>query len=603
MEISEKITFEKLPQVKDFSFLISGINISDFNPVSFEFYDIGSNYFSFNFQDGFLKIDKKFLKTNKIIYAYNNKELINIEGHIKNNKLFFKINDVVSDTDINFSNLNKIIINNIDTTINFDIFINSNPINYSFQVNENYPYQGILSGKINTDIPFYVKDYSLLFYNSNIDLLSGVSNLTGKISSGSNNFTLKDIDASNFQYLNSFSINFKTIFGDLFNQFSSYRDNFYNKKTISLNENLENIYNKSLLFDGIWTNNSFIYSKNIQNFNLNYLVQQLDYFGSNLKTPITLIFEPFQPLNNDYYTSEYITGFSLLNSGIYSGEVPSLTFSKYFYVDGVQQSLNNLLFSTGCQNTIRVNYSGNSTGEASGYLNLRNVRLNNFYGNGINTFKAAFDYISYSQGSGYTEAPTIIWNTGGNCFSIADVYGESGQFKKINNTKSKIKAHADYLNGLPLTSGITGEYGEITGYVVTGINMTNIGSGYNSTFPPKVNFIRSQNDLLNKDATGIFNYKQRDLYNFTGNWSMDYYFSNVDINQNKINPVFLNNKYFFSGDIIVPFDKNSIFLNINLSGLDHTSPISGLLTIKAKNESEEKTIQKYIVNNRYYKTN
>lgn len=608
MQITGKASFNDLPQVKDFSFFISGISVSNLNPVYFLFYDTQSNVFSFNFYNGFLKTDKT-------TYLYNTNELIDIQGYVKNNKFYYKINDIEFETNNNFSYLDKIFIDSIDTKVSFDLFVNSEPINYSFQVNNTYPFTGILSGKIITDVPFYIKDYSLSFKNSNAQLLSGNSNLTGKMLAGNNVFTLKDIDASYFQYLNLFSINFETIFGNLLNDFSSYRDGLYNKKILSLKESPFNVYEKTLLFNGSWNNNEFEYFPNNENYNLTFLIDNIDYLGVNYPSLLSFKLESFSPLNKNSYISEYVTGFELINQGNYSGKPPEAVFSKYYYVEGVSQSLNNLLFSTGCQDTIKINYLGNSTGEASGYLTLKNVRLNNFYGNGVNTFKAAFNYNPYSNGSGYTGAPIIIWQTGGNCFSIADSYGESGQFKKIHNTFARINSHADYLTGIVLTSGIKDNNNNVTGFVVTGLSITNIGSGYNSTFPPFVKFIRSQNDILNNDASGNLLYKKSGLYNFLTNWSINYNFPKensiffaedlldfnnlqiFDVNNNEINLIPIN---YYSGDINVPSDKKYITFNIGLSGLDNSKTISSLLTLKLKNEFEEKTIQKYIKNNRYY---
>lgn len=587
MQISEKTIFNDLPQVKDFSFTISGISISDLNLVSFNFYDTGSNYFSFNFKSGFLK-------TNKILYAYNTSEFINIEGYKKDQKIIYKVNDISFENSINFSVLDKLIINTINTNLLCEIFINSNPINYSISVDPIYSLSGNLTGNISSDINFKIKDYSLKFLNSTPDLLSASgSGLGGKFYSGNNIFVLTDIDSSNFEYYNNFLIYSNTIFGEKVTELSSYRGNYYTNNALSLSRNGANLYSVSSLFDGIW-NNKFSYSGKNKNYNLSYFVQNLDYLGNELIVPASVKFEPAYPFDNSIYKSEYITGFILTNSGLYSGNSPTVNFSRYYYVEGISQDLNTLLFSTGCGNTILINYIGNSTGEASGYLTLKNVRLSGFYGAGINLYKGAFSYVSYSNGSGYTGVPIISWGTGGECFSIADVSGESGQFKKINNTYADIQSHSDFLTGYPLTSGISGIDGSITGFIITGLQITNIGSGYNDIFPPLINFNRSTGDLLTNNASGLLLYKKTGLYNFTGEWNISYNF--YDSNNNELNSY----EGFYSGNFNVPIGESAINLNINLTGLDHTVPISGLLTIKIGENKNYKILQNYIYSDRYF---
>lgn len=590
MQTSEKLTFNDLPQVKDFSFILSDISISDFNYVYFKFYDTESNVFSFDFENGFIK-------TNKILYAYNTKEYINIEGYKKDGKVFFKINEIHFEIKTNFSFLDKIIIDTTDTNISFNLFINSNPINYELSVNPNYSLDGNLTGNLFTDTKLKIQNYSLKFLNSIPNLLEFSGNgLSGTFNSGNNLFVLKDIDEIKFEYLNEFFIYTNTIFGEKANKLSSYRGNFYNKNSLSLNRSNNNIYSKSSLFEGYW-NNNFIYSGRNKNYNLSYFIQKLNYAGDPLSIPVSLKFEPSYPLDNSIYKSEYVTGYEIKNSGLYSGSIPQIEFSKYYFVDGISQSLNNLLFSAECANSIPINYIGNSTGEASGFLTLKNIRLNNFYGQGVNVFKAAFGYTSYSKGSGYIEAPIISWGTGNNCFSVADTLGESGQFKKIDNTKAKISSHSDYLNGKILTKNLSSEDGSITGYMISGLKITNIGSGYNKLFPPKIKFNRSSEDPLIDDASIELLYKESGLYNFTGDWNISYNF--YDSINNKIN----NYNGFFSGDFDAPIGEDAVNLNINLIKLDHTEPISGIITIKIGDNSNYKILQDYVYSERYFDQN
>ena len=127
------------------------------------------------------------------------------------------------------------------------------------------------------------------------------------------------------------------------------------------------------------------------------------------------------------------------------------------------------------------------------------------------------------------------------------------------------------LTGIVLVSGINS-----TGYMVTGLQLTNIGFGYGASYPPTVTFNRWANDPLTSNASGILSYKTTGTYNFTGVWNVAYNF------QNTINsPSLFLTGYpgYYSGDITMPSGKNTVNFIITLTGLDNTSPISGLFTI------------------------
>ena len=587
MQISGNTSFV-LPQVSNLSFLISNISISNLNSLSFTFSDTGSQSFSFNFASGLISTDK-------YISTYNTTDKTNIYGYINSSGITYSVNDVYGRQTGSFLNLNKLYAYVSGTVAYCDISIYSPQINYSLSFPSLYSFGGVLTGALTSDTVFDIKKSSVLFNNSNLytNLLT-TTGLTGRINTGTNNLLFQDLDPSNFEYVNKFLISLSPTFGDIGSNVSTYRGNFYNRNAFGLTGYDSNIYSKSGLFDGVWSGNKFVYTDVSESFNLNYYAQNTDYVGTVLTIPASIKFEAINPSNNTSYKSEYVTGFNLTSSGLYSGNTPTANFSSYYYVDGIPQALNNLLFSTGCSSTLSINYSGNATGAASGYLTLRDIYLSGLYAAGINGFKGAFAYTSYSNGSGYTGVPIITWGTGGNCFSLPDKSGESGQFKKIHNTSGVVYTHAGSLTGLVLTSGYMNSGGIVTGYKVTGLTITNIGSGYNDTFPPKISFVRWTGDPLTSNASGVFSYKKTGLYNFTGSWNITYNF--LDSTNYSLN------KYsgYYSGDIAFPYNKNNLGINISLSGLDHTSPISGLLTVNMGYGSTQQTVQNYIYRSRAF---
>ena len=233
-----KTTFIKLPQVKNFSFFIGNIFLSDYKPVRFGFVDNESFSFSFFFESGLLTTDK-------IVYGYNNKEPINIKGSIKNGNLFYKINDdLYGEISGSFSKLDKFGVFVSGEPVNCDILLNSDPINYSLNFNKDYVIGNKLTGNFYSDTLFDIKNFSLTFLNSNADLLEkdGSSSffLNNIIFSGNNYFTLNDIDVSKFEYDNPFITYADTTFNQLNLNKNSYRGGFYSQIVSQINEDLNN---------------------------------------------------------------------------------------------------------------------------------------------------------------------------------------------------------------------------------------------------------------------------------------------------------------------------------------------------------------------------
>lgn len=568
-----------LPKVKNFSFLIDKINTSDLKYFSFTLSDLKDFPFSFVFESGFIYTDK-------IISCYNNKEASTIEGYVKNGNLFYKINETYGRMTGSFSNLDKLSISTSGNPIDCDLLFNSDPINYSIIFNSKYPLSGNLTGNFYSDTEFEIKDFSLKFLNSNNDLLEkdlSFDLLTNNIVySGNNYFILKDVDPIELEYNNLFITYTNTIFDELNFKNNSYRGDFYSKQIINIAENELNNYVSYSLFDGIWSGNRFTYTGDATVLNLFFNLENIDYLGNEIPISGEIQFDLWSP----YRAKHYITGFQLTNSGLYSGQPPTISFPKYYYVEGISQNFQDLLFSSGCSNKILINYSGSSSGGASGYLKSRDVYVSGIYGNGINKFKAIFGYTPYSSGDGYTGAPIILWGTGGECYSLPDVYGESGQFKKINGTKANIKAHSDYAVGYPLTSGITGQGGLITGFVITGITMTNLGSGYYNynllrTYPQNIYFNRYEGDLLNNDASGYFTYlNEFDTSNNFSNFNISYNF--LDINEYNLG--LRTSDDVFTGLFSKPYGKNVMNIKIK-HNLDYVNPVYTNFYLKIQNNN------------------
>ena len=91
-------SFVGLPQVNQFDFCITGINVQS-NLANFQFLDIGGNSFAFNFNSGFVS-------TNQIICAYNFFGPNTIIGYISGGNLNYYINEI-GNQQLVFSTLEK----------------------------------------------------------------------------------------------------------------------------------------------------------------------------------------------------------------------------------------------------------------------------------------------------------------------------------------------------------------------------------------------------------------------------------------------------------------------------------------------------------------
>jgi len=576
-----------LPQVSQFSFLITGIRISDTGLMNISFLDTGSGQFSFAFSGGYVI-------NNKIISTYNTIQETNIAGYVSGGQLSYQINGITNQNSIAFSTLDTFEIQANNSTMTCDAIFSANNINYSLSFLPNYNCYGILTGTLTTDTAFYLDNYSFVFGNTNQQILTG--NYSGALmNSGVNTLQFQDIDYVLMEYTNPFTLSLTTTFGEINESFVTQRTGVTNQNILFIADYETNDYAQYSLFNGYWSGNSFTYVDNYLDYNLGYNFGNTDYVGDDLSGVLTVAFQPISPLNNSGYTASYITGFNLVSGGTYSG-VPSIAFSQYYYVTGIQNAIQSFLFSTGCVNSISVTFSGGCpTSGASGSLILKPVTLSGIYNTGLAKFNIVSGYSEISNGYAYQAIPSFVLATGGGCYSVPDASGSTAQFKPAIGLGA-VYSLAAGLTGIALTSSKTGISGVITGYSVTGLEVTNIGFGYNTTFPPNIQFIRQNGDSNHSNASGNFTYKTTGNYNFTGFWGVQYNLNSVGYqNLSGYNG-------YYSGQIPF-FGENSVTLSLSCSGLDNTSAVSGMLTLSLSGNGDIMTEQKYVFQSRTFNLN
>ena len=546
-----------LPQVNQFSFSLTGLKVSNTGVVNFQFYDTGTGVFTFLLSGGIIS-------TNKSISTYNTLEASSISGYYQSGVLNYLVNGIFGQQTVSFNRLNKVAVNSSGTVTNCDLNLSSPQINYTISFSPNYQYFGLLTGTITSDTAFPTNTPYLLSYNSNQNLLSANENLI-QVNTGTTLLRLSDVDESFYEYQNDFYIGLPASFGTIGDNYSSYRSGIINQNVLSFTPSTGNVYAETSLFDGSWSGTKFTYSDNPLVYNLGYNYSNFTFNGIPSASTLTVAFYPLTPQNGSGYQSQYITGLTIATGGDYASP-PTAQFSQYYYVTGLQNSLQSFLFSSGCTG-IPVTFTGGSpTSGASGSLVLKQVRLSGIYGAGVNTFKIISGYSGISSGLGYQSAPTAVLGTGGGCYSVPDASGSQTAQFRFSSGLGAIYAQAAGLTGLVLTSG------SLSGYVVTGIQVTNIGFGYSASFPPNLTFQRASGDSRTGNASGVFSYKTTGNYQFNNFWDVSY---NLGSGFNSLTEY----AGYFSGSMNV-LGNGNVALQINCANLDNTSAVSGLLVTR-----------------------
>lgn len=567
-----------LPQVSQFSFALTGLKVSNTGIVNFNFYDTGNGVFTFGLSGGLIS-------TNKTISTYNTVDRSFISGYLQSGVLTYLINGVVGQQNVTFSKLNKITVQAPSTIVACNLNVSANQINYSLSFPSSYKYFGSITGSLVSDTAFPINSVQVFSFNSRQNLLTANYATGLSIVSGTNSIVLNDVDNSFFEYQNTFDVTMPTTFGDVGNKFSAYRSGIINQSVLSLSPSTGNTYAQTSLFDGSWSGTTFTYSDNPLVYNLGFNYSNFAYNGVPNASTLTVAFYPLTPQDGSGYQAQYITGLTITTGGNYSSP-PKAQFSQYYYVTGLQNSLQSFLFSSGCSG-IPVTFSGGSpTSGASGSLVLKQVRLSGVYGAGVNTFKIISGYSGISSGLGYQSAPNFILGTGGGCYSLPDVSNtQTAQFRFASGLGA-IYAQAAGLTGLVLTSG------SLSAYVVTGIQVTNIGFGYSASFPPNLTFQRVLGDVRAGNASGTFSYKTTGNYQFNNIWDVAV---NLGTGLNSLTEYM----GYFSGSMNV-FGNGNLGLQIKCTNLDNTSAVSGLLVTRLTVGSQTITNQQVIYQTRTF---
>jgi hypothetical protein len=586
-----------LPEIKQLTYVFNNLNITSSGLTTIGFYNkSGIQLFGYSLSGR--KIFSVNPNATRNISSYNENQNIIISGNCitnPNNTGFNYLDHTINGAQINsFTDQ----INNsfyslqinipIGQTMNSDISLTSIPVNYNLSLPSYYIANSETTGTISSDTSFWILDSNTTFFNSYQPILSIDSIFAPIDKKNGLSLNLNDQDPGNLDYIVNFQSYIFSNIGQLVISDSIVRTGNFNNVVTQF----FGIGNQSQLsgeFDGTWQNNNFTFSDETENLTNNYFYNQTDSAGNTITTAnIFIKFEPVFPLNGQTYTSQYITGFQVLNSGEYLYP-PNVNFSNYYYITGLFQQLSSMLFSSGCTGNIPINFPSQTGANASGYLSLLPILLQNIYGTGMNNYNIATAYTITNSGTGYINSPIAILNTGiySNCYDIPSYYGNNLSIFSNFNTSGILSPEASYLTGIVLTTTGLVSGGQVTGYLITGLDISNIGYGYDNNYLiPKINFIRQSGDNLTHNATGLLINKISGLYNINNFWTIL-----TGWTTNDFSPLSSG----LSG--ILTMNRNYFSISINCSGLDNTNNVISKLTLMPSNGP---TIIEYITGSKYY---
>jgi hypothetical protein len=567
-----------LPQVAEFGFLFKDVVLSSYVPATIKFTCVDTSINGITFSGG------KILGHDSVshISSYNIGEAFSVSGFkvktATTDKWLWCVDGVVYDYLVaGTPNISGITVNVLDGTLSCDLVLNSNPFAYSLSAGDFGAGSGSI-GRISSAVPCVTYGGTLEFYNSYQPLLTGNLGPVYSASGSPAPIYLYDIDTNQSNAPISFKATLDTTFDSVPQIITVNRTGLQAGSSLTFTP-LSVDGGISGLFNGMASGTSFTFQDEIQSNLISVSVRKMNNMGTQSPSYVTIRASGITPTGTT--STYYVTGINMTSSGEYLYP-PTLVSSGYYQVTGLEQAFSSMLFSSGCTGNLDITFSAvERISSASGYLGMRPVLFQNLYTAGTATYYIPESYNAYSSGDGYTSAPMSVVNTGkySSCFDVPRYYANNKAWFTPFSGKGALKTLADGLTGeVVCVTGVVGA--SQTGYRVSGISLTNVGQGYNQTsYLPKVSFVRRAGDSLTKNATGVVLAVTGFNYSFANSWDFAY-----SIGNGEFQSIPYANPNYFSG---VTMDANQNYLTIqsSYSGVPNTNPVSVMITIGTEDGS------------------
>jgi hypothetical protein len=599
--------FKSIPQTKYINFSFDNICVSNLTGIGeIGFSGTGFNS-SFKFTSG-----KLYDPSNNYIYSYQQNSPFSLSGYIETGKSIVYLNNTRLKTKTLAQNeYNNFYINLTGINISTNVYLYEPKIIYSFPSNVYY--------LPNTSFNFNLTNQSNVdfkIYNSTIYFTDPLINFSGELSGNPTGIVLRNsasglqlTDTSNILSDKSyeFSVFFDTNFGKIQQIFTGNRvSGFVNLYAFDVSSNPVSNSLITVDYNGVSDVNSFQYTLGSDFIFLSSSISKYNTDTQSYETGAYYFsIDPVLPSGVTNYLNEHVTSIQVTQTGQYD-TCPQAIFTEYSYVDSLNLTLSNFLMSTGCTGNIPLifNRSGNLGTGASGYL-LLNQANNIVIGYSIG--KSATGYSITSPGTGYTGAVGVSLNKAvyANCYDVPAVIPTDGLYPYYPFSADVVfKKNAGYMTGLTICSNeVTGQNTLYTYHLnhVSGIWITNPGSGYSSIFKPYVTFKRDISDARSGNAQATINLNSvSGIYDFYSAWQVTTGFDSfyiADITQNPDGNLlldenfqyyfisedsgyaFINESIIYSGFGIYAAANNNLFFKVIYNGSDYTGVQTAKLTI------------------------
>ena len=600
--------FRLIPNVSRAAFSFSDLYLSNTTGVAEIGLSGNGNKLSFLFESGNI-----YDSAGMLIKSFADNERINVSGDSQSDSYrYFINNELYRQAAKNNYDFEKLFVNVTGTELSANIKLQAEitDIDYTVTVDSSLTAGDSLSGRVTNNTPnkFRLFKPSYLFLENTSPSFSG--EFSGDVAGNSYiDFFLPDL---NSDYGDS-SINFD-MFLDLSIGSDSVSKRVLRRSYVTGDINVtdySSFSNKSVNFKmkGNGSPNEFVFSKDHDNRSGEicrvFCSSVFDRRGHEKVKQIKYHIKPVTPATVTG-TGNFLTGFNNINSGHFS-EVPDYYVTSFSSIDSINYNSNNL-FSEGCGTSIPVTFSPASGygASGSGTALLKKTRISLF---GSQTFYTVTGYTATNQGSGYNYDPTInvlTGDAGATCFDVIKNSGSAYIYEEFAGSGVRTPV-ADYAHGVLLTgeSIIAVSGASYTGYAITGIQFTNMGSGYieSSGYTPELVITRKATDTgfdsilvssgLNHSGSFIFNHSG-DGYSFSDNWTFR---TGVDATgMTTIDTgTIISNSSGYSGIVEVPgdgsclhifpsFDQPSltqdyqISITLEYSGLSNNTGVSSVIT-------------------------
>lgn len=577
--------YRTTPKTKSLSFSFENVFLSDAGSASIGFSG-ENNVLKFTFSN-----NKIYDFHNNYVFSYDVGSTISISGDISdvNYRYFINGNAFVDGKSKNNFKIEKLITDSTGCNLNADVSLACRDIDYSFFTQSIVRPSGNFIGhlKNNSSTEFKVFNFS---YRT--DSIAEQNPFTGIISGdvpakGQLNFNLSETLGNGLgpNYALTFELN--TNIGLL----------SFPVRVDRIDHLGSDIYFLSLLetrkefpfFLGASGENSFVFSGQSGNIISSLQYSAYDKNVNLIDKSVTISLDPHYPAQSGVYTGDYLTGISVIRAGYYN-KPPFPDFNSYHSLTGFSFNENNL-FMPDCPSVMPFLFSGDGnlpTGSGNFYLRTLRVGLpsydpyiniNGDNGNTGNVWKQITGYSIVNNASGFEnkiEFDILSIDAGDfggyttGCFDVPSVLGFNHYIFSGANIQTQKTPIADYAYGYSIVTGGSGG----SGAGVKSVVITNPGSGYNSFYVPRVNFIRAENDgstevyayTGNKALANVLMNNGGKTFNFYNTWDIstgDFSDSLVSFKQSGLTGV---SGYYSSGNLAA--SQTSLFLKVDYVSID-----------------------------------